>query len=460
MKDRAPLEEQAVPLAVARRRNSVIRLYDAPVYADWLAWWTAFWTVLTGLIIGFSNDPASDLPDWANGLLAAAFFGVVLGILPAGGRLMLRRWRARRRTAATDASQAQRSTGAHPGATDQPQPVASQIRADSYSAHTANTTTDAQLDGDIPEQAHPTDAQIGVAPPPSAALDAMNILSLDESQTLNDGRRELPYPAARALRSVQLARDSITQYDAVIDAGEALTVTLGITAVGWLYSVNPSIPQLARLRSAFAGPGVSQGNWLKVLQQVSSQFDSHGEPFEGCNKALGGATGLLDDLDTLREARNDRAHGARPHNAIEAGEHLLKLAPVLEDAVACASPLANATWLLVESTSLNRRRSFRVSALKVMGDHPEFERTKFTWPDALVDEDLYFQSTTTYIDLTPFAVMRFCATCRQAELCHADRIERNGLRLKSFASGHIIYDQDLAADATQLFDSTRAASSP
>ena len=198
-----------------------------------------------------------------------------------------------------------------------------------------------------------------------------------------------------------------------------------------------------------------------MLQQVNQQVKTHGQPFDGSAEALRlakGGSGLLHDLKLLLQERNLSAHGGRPRNHIQAGSRLLDLTPSLEDAVTRAAPLADADWIFVESSSFGRDGLFHINALKVMGDHPEFERIEFRSSHPLVDRDLYFASTSGYINLTPYAVMRYCNRCKESELCYADRVdERKGVVLKSFANGHEIFDPQLAADLTSPFDGPGAA---
>ncbi|MFE6864501.1 restriction endonuclease [Nocardia sp. NPDC057668] len=86
-----------VPPPIPRRRNRVLRLFDGPIYADWLFWWTLAQAMLAYFAISTSDSPNREIPPWLDGLLAAMFFSTAFGIVPAWVRLIIRRHRQRQK---------------------------------------------------------------------------------------------------------------------------------------------------------------------------------------------------------------------------------------------------------------------------------------------------------------------------------------------------------------------------
>jgi hypothetical protein len=213
---------------------------------------------------------------------------------------------------------------------------------------------------------------------------------------------------------------------------------------------------------AFLHSGVSQGRWLAVLNDARPLLATN-DGVDGLAIALQRrkrGAGLLADLEVLLQERNRWAHGARPRSAVEAGLRLLEIGPALERALESALPFADAPWLLTQSSSYQRKGTFAVAALRAMGDNPEFERTHFESPVPLLDETFYLMTSRGPIDLTPLVVMRYCNTCHKSEVVYADKIDdRYGVALKSFASGHVIFDSALVGDVQALLGPSEPPSS-
>ncbi|RSM40780.1 hypothetical protein DMA12_26420 [Amycolatopsis balhimycina DSM 5908] len=70
----------------------MLRLFDAPVYQDWLFWFMLAWAALDFVSV-LTLGPPSGLPRWLTALIGAAFFTLVCGLVPAWIRLRLRRRR-------------------------------------------------------------------------------------------------------------------------------------------------------------------------------------------------------------------------------------------------------------------------------------------------------------------------------------------------------------------------------
>ncbi|AEK44428.1 hypothetical protein DV26_06935 [Amycolatopsis mediterranei] len=70
----------------------MLRLFDAPVYRDWLFWFMLAWAALDFVSV-LTLGPPSGLPRWLTALIGAAFFALVCGLVPAWIRLRLRRRR-------------------------------------------------------------------------------------------------------------------------------------------------------------------------------------------------------------------------------------------------------------------------------------------------------------------------------------------------------------------------------
>ena len=85
----------APPQSPPKRKNAILRLFDAPLYRDWAFWLIVTWAAIAGGSIGTSPSPTG-IPVWLNTLLAVIFFVAAFGVLPAWIRLLVRRWRWRR----------------------------------------------------------------------------------------------------------------------------------------------------------------------------------------------------------------------------------------------------------------------------------------------------------------------------------------------------------------------------
>ncbi|MFF0494315.1 restriction endonuclease [Nocardia sp. NPDC004068] len=89
--ERTPLASPSPPSA--KRRNAVLRLFDAPLYRDGLFLFMVAWAIF-GAIAIVMEPPAgpNPVPMWLTALIGAVFWATLVGIVPAWGRLLIRRW--------------------------------------------------------------------------------------------------------------------------------------------------------------------------------------------------------------------------------------------------------------------------------------------------------------------------------------------------------------------------------
>lgn len=297
--------------------------------------------------------------------------------------------------------------------------------------------------------------------PPVTSVAAFDLARVRDSEALTWARGALPYPIARAARSVQLAADSKDAYEAVLRAAEATTTVLGITATAWARHNAVVTRDLDELQEAFTGRGISQGLWRSVLVSVGRAMQEHPMGLPGMADAVEsgrGGTWLKSDLQKLTEERNLWAHGAGPHNRVEAAERLAQFLPLLERALQELGFLAEIPWVLVNDAKLRRRADeFQIHASKAMGDHPDFDVMEFTVAHAVAEDVFYLLTTHGLVDLTPLVVMEQCMTCHQRELAHADRIDdKRGVVLKTLDRGHVIFDHRLVDEVRNLIPRTDA----
>lgn len=409
------------PLPRPKRKNVVLVLFDAPMYRDWTIWET----VSVGIMAGFSiasSKPPSGMPVWANTLLAIVVFMSIFGILPAVLRLQYRRWMYRRRIS------------------QQQLPLTSTIDNALTLGKPATAARQEGINMAVPVggSVHVRSTQV---PRPLQAAPST-------SQVLSHAQVTLQYPVALAVRKLQLITSQKERYEALLDSAESLILTLGITSAAWLRSEKVGKDELEELQRQCARGGISQGHWQALIRALGTYSSDHQFPLpgavEGFRKIKGGL-GLQTDLNTLTAERNRSAHGGRPRIDGEASLRLSEFLPVLERALDKARFLADTPWVITQSSSYQRRSgNFDVQSELAMGDHPDFVSHEFTSQFPLANDTFYAIGPKGPIDLTPFAVRRYCDTCHDLEIFYADRlIENKGLLLRSFGRGHVIYDRTL-----------------
>jgi hypothetical protein len=441
------------PPPLPRRRNGFLRLFDLPIYRDWIAWLTLFWAIVAPVAVTSEPSTDSNTPRWADALLAMVVFVLLLGVLPAYVRLLYRRFRWQRRNGRQSQRQLPDMPAVPPAQLTpfiaaQPPPLANTPASQGAASAAPPAPSAPRSERPVP----------WVSPPPPSGP-PMTPAAFEHSDILKSARKDLQFPIARCAREVILSSDFRQQYDAILRAADALTMTLGISIAAALRVQGGAISGLEALRSAYFGRGVSLGHWNAVIRAAAKPIPGLSEPLPGMLDALRqgkGGTGLVPALDALVEERNRWAHGAGPRNNVEAGVRINdRLGPALEDALAKVEFLHRCPWVLVVSSSYRRsQQQFDITAADVMADHPDFERRHFLSSVPLADDVVYMMTPGGPIDLTPFVVMRDCPECQQSELCYADRVyEQRGVSLKSFARGHIMYDNTLVAEMQTLFAS-------
>lgn len=432
-----------------KRRNAVLRIYDAPVYRDWCAWLTVGWAVFGVAAFSTSTAPRQ-MPVWLDVPLATVTITFFLGLLPSILRLQIRRLLWRRRTIQTHAEPTVSDGGDRPG--QEPNVCIDAVQQNAIAKRTV---------GDLHPAAPTLIPRVSKTSDRSPIRPSRNMtplpLATDEllaaSVVLRESR-QLQFPVARAVRALQLATDSKGQYEALLDVADALSVTLGTTASAWLRYRGAGQEALGLLHEAYLTKGVAQGHWHQMLSQAIRVAVDDGESNPGfriASRRTKNGT-LLSHLGSLVQERNRWAHGARPRNSAEAARRVAEFQPTLEAALSGSAFLVDLPWVLTRSSSYQPRSGeFHVIAFRAMGDHPEFERQSLTSVVPLADEILYLLGQQKPIDLSPFLVVRYCDTCRKQQVCYADRLDaKRGTALKSFDCGHVMFDPNLDEEVLAL----------
>ncbi|MFD5482882.1 hypothetical protein [Streptomyces hawaiiensis] len=463
MTDAPRVPPSAPPAPRSKRRNAVLALYDSPLYRDWAFWMTAGWGLITAVAIPAGDQPSS-LPVWLDTLLAVLTFVILFGVFPTWLRLLIRRWLARRRR-----RQPQSFAGPSPGSGDG-------AAAESAQRPTSPDVLPPSQPSSQPAHRQPSSPQTpsphqhrAPAQPHSVQqpvpLTKYGTEPLSSSAVLADARRMMPHPVARAIRTLQQANTSKEQYEAVLDAAEILAISASVTAAavlqgktgGSVESDESGRRSLSTLRSALlARGGATFGTWTNWLEALRLFVASHPGAVPGLSEALYGdahAADLVDQLNALRTERNRAAHGDRPQSAGEATLRVTEIGPHLEQALIKAKFLTQLPWLLTISCSYQpRSHTFDVVAHDVMGDHPDFERCEFTWPNPVATDVFYILNPEGPVSLSPFVASLFCPQCQQMEVCYATRTTKNSgpAALKSFARGHTVHSADLGDEIRSL----------
>jgi hypothetical protein len=403
----------------------VLRLYDAPVYVDWAFWMTVAWGALAAAAIP-SDRNTGGLPVWLNTLLATITFIVLFGVVPAWIRLLVRRWLWRRRSSEVT------------GATSPPSmpPPTDPARPAPTVKHTAEGPA----------------INLAVEPAPSS----VNQVKLSP-ELLMAVRQTFPYPVAHAMRTLSRANTAKEQYEALLDAAEALAITLSVTAVTLLRqqtSDDPSVRLVSTLRRDLLNKGATFGTWTNWLKNLDASARTAAQVREMLSELveslqeMPARPGLFNCLDALRIERNRHAHGNRPQSEPESARRVADNIIHLERALSLAAGfLTRSTWLLTISCAYQpRSEEFEVAAHQVIGDHPDFERMTFSQATPVGNATMYLRGPKGLVALVPFVANLFCERCQQMELAHAYR----DAVFRSFVRGHEITSLELGSDIRLL----------
>jgi hypothetical protein len=265
----------------------------------------------------------------------------------------------------------------------------------------------------------------------------------------------LPYPVARAVRSLEFGRQPKEHYEAILAVAEGLTVALGALAAAWCRQYRRPVPSLVQLQEAYLRQGVSMGHWQAVVEDAAKASTGHPQGLSGLVEAVAyrpKGSSLMPQLRQLVRERNEWAHGSGPHTRIDAAVRVDQQLPAVLTALDRVAFLARDEWVLVEDANYRRiDRNFGITAQRVMGEHPEFEVVRFDSAEPLANEVLYVRTPHGYLPLSPFIVVRDCVICRQREVFYADRVQQGqGVVLKSFERGHKIHDQTLVDEVAAV----------
>ncbi len=166
-----------------------------------------------------------------------------------------------------------------------------------------------------------------------------------------------------------------------------------------------------------------------------------------------GDGGLHAHLLALKNERNQASHGSKPRIQEEAALRIEESADHFNRLLSGSRCLGDMPWLLTLSSAYRSRdHTFEVTANRVMGNNPDFERSTHVFSAPTADRTMYVLTPRGPVSLSPFVASRFCHRCLQYEVCHTCRLDKETeeVLLKSFASGHEIRDGELAEEVRAL----------
>ncbi|MEY9850271.1 hypothetical protein ABH940_007395, partial [Streptacidiphilus sp. BW17] len=282
-----------------------------------------------------------------------------------------------------------------------------------------------------------------------------------------------PYGIARAVRRFKNSVNPMERLEASLQCSESLIVSLGIFSLALAKKMAwDSIEKdggKARRQDigtwilSIENGGASLGHWIAVARTVGEEARRTGESASGLAGAVAkrrGGGGLIADLERIVKIRNEIRHGAAPRTRAEFEKRLDEIEPILRSGLEGSEFMAESQWVHTEKISWREREQiFGVSALSLMGDHPDFLGVEFLSGRPLPDERLYARSQDAQmVELSPFCVLQSCPSCLSPEIFYPDRLVGSTVRMKSLDRGHSLDSDEIAEDMRMWIHGVRKRS--
>lgn len=294
-------------------------------------------------------------------------------------------------------------------------------------------------------------ATLDRAPAPVAAFTPQpNAGSYTGPQSEPD-RQTLPHPIARAWRQYELQSEPLGRFQEGQRLAGVVVQTLGCLAAASSAADAPGSSALMQLAGKLRRQGPSWGDWLAVIREAGDVARRQGSDPFGIGKGTAtrkGGRGLITDLEDLIAARNDTAHANGPSSVGEATARLSVVEPQLESVLKSLLHLSLNEWLFVDRCDWRRKQeAFEVSATRLMGDHPDFERTQVWVKDPAESNVVYIiPHEGPLLPMHPFLSVRDCEQCHNSELWVLDRVSSSTVKFRSLTTGHKSTAASLAAE--------------
>ncbi|MFD7952542.1 N-6 DNA methylase [Streptomyces ardesiacus] len=270
-----------------------------------------------------------------------------------------------------------------------------------------------------------------------------------------------PYGIARAVRRFKNSATLVERHEAALQCSESLIVSLGIFSLAlakrkvWhdLRAIREWIDSVDR-------GGVAIGHWVGVTREVGEKAQQLGDPASGLANAVARkkrGEGLIADLDKIVEMRNSIRHGAGPRTRAEFERSLEVIEPIMRRSLEASEFLTGAQWVHTERLRWRaRERLFDVSALSLMGDHPDFANVSFSSNQPMADGQLHARTDQSrMIELSPFCILQDCPSCLSPEIFYPDRLKNSTAVMKSLDRGHPLESDEIAEDMRAWISTVR-----
>jgi uncharacterized RDD family membrane protein YckC len=253
-----------------------------------------------------------------------------------------------------------------------------------------------------------------------------------------------PYPLARSARAYLAAGSRREEYEAGLVIAERLFVLLGVLSLTWARALGIGNRAVTQWGKGLRG-GITLGRWLSTAREIAEDARRNMHELGGLASALSprqsSSVGRKHSLDTLLEMRNRDAHGGPPHGEVELAEALSVLTPSLEEALSTAEFMSTTDLLMIAECKLRRYEpNFDIAALRLSGDHPDFQPMRLTSSGAFLEGSLVLRSGTQAFDLLPFALVDDCPKCGRREVFYPSRMSGTDAVFVSFESNHQLID--------------------
>jgi hypothetical protein len=238
-----------------------------------------------------------------------------------------------------------------------------------------------------------------------------------------------PYPIARNVRALRLARHPRARYDEILNSFESLLQYLTMLAAGWARTAGVVTDQMSEWGTKIQRGGASLGTWLAAARSIA-QAAVEADAIVAFAPALAatGRASLYSALDQLVRERNS-VHGNRPQSDDAYEARVEATLPILELALEASAFLVRDDLLWVTDVRPIDRPGgpvFEVTAERAIGDHPDWDLVTFMLPALVFDQRFYVRALEDdrMLDMSPFLCSCFDARSVSSGTCTAQTRSR------------------------------------